>query len=81
MAAHEMRVEIAPRLAHGLRAAGHRHRLEAAEPLEAAIIGEQELAAPQGAVIAEAEPVERDAEDGGCIERLAVLGQAAATWA
>jgi hypothetical protein len=37
---------IAPGFASRLRAAGHRHRLEPADPGEAEIIGDQELAAP-----------------------------------
>ena len=43
----EMGESVAPGFARGLRTARHRHRLEPADPSEAEIIGDQELAAPE----------------------------------
>lgn len=40
----------------------HRHRFAIGEPAVALVIGQQDLAAPERAIIAEAQPVERDAE-------------------
>ena len=63
----------APALARGLVAAGLREGLDGAEPPEALVVGEQELAAPDRAVGAVARAVERDADDG---RLLVVLGHA-----
>ena len=72
----DLRVSVAPRLADRLRAARHRDRLEAGQPPKAAIVAAQELAAPDRAVIAPAEPVEHDAQHRRGVERHAVLRQA-----
>ena len=72
-----MGVEIAPRFARRLRAAEHRHRLEEAEAFIRAIVGQQELAAPKRAVVAEAECRRATTpSDGRSVERIAVFGQA-----
>ena len=71
-----MGVEVAPGLAGRLRPARHRHRLEGSQPLTGAIVGEQELAAPERVVGTPAETVECDPEHRSRRERAAVLGQA-----
>ena len=73
---HQMCVEVAPRLACGLGAAGHRHRLEETKSLEAAIVGEQKFSAPDRPVVAPAEAVKHDAERRGSVERNAVFDEA-----
>ena len=62
-----------PRLPDRRRAARHRHRLQVPDPLEAGQVGHQDLAAPDRAVGAPAEPVEGDADHR---TGLAVVGQA-----
>ncbi len=74
---HEMGIGVAPGLADRLRAADHRHRLQAGEALEAQIVRAQELAAPDRAVDAVAEPVHHHAEHRRRVARDAVLGHAA----
>ena len=51
------------RLADGGVAAGQRDRLEVPDPLEAVVAGDEDLAAPDGAVRAEAGAVEGEADD------------------
>ena len=51
----------APRLTDGGRPAGQDHGGQMAHPLESVEVGDEELAAPQGAVGPEAQPVEGDA--------------------
>src|SRR5580700_1164457 len=67
---------VSPGLAHGLSAARHRHRREAAHPLEGLVVGEQELATPQGPVRTKPEPVKRNAENRARAERYRILRQA-----
>jgi hypothetical protein len=69
-----MRVQITPRFARGLSTARHRNGLEGGKPLVAVIVGQQEFAAPERAVVAETKPVERNAEDSRCAEWVLVLG-------
>ena len=73
---HKMRVSIAPGFAHRLRPADHCHRFEARQTLETAIVREQELAAPERAIVAETQPVERDAEHRRRIQRHVIVGEA-----
>ena len=70
-----MRIEIAPGLAYGLSAARHGDRAHPRQPSIAEIIGQQELAAPDRPVIAEADAVKDDAEDRRTVERISVLGE------
>src|SRR5882724_10465137 len=53
-----------PRLTDRLRTARERKRLEVADALEPGEIGDEKLAAPERAVGAEAETVERDTDRG-----------------
>ena len=63
-----------PRLADGLRAAGHRHVIEVRDAFGLDEIRDEELAAPQTPVRAKAEPVHRHADD---LALDAVVGHAA----
>src|SRR5271163_418638 len=71
-----MGVEIAPWLARRLRAAKHRYRLEEAQALIRAIVGEQELPAPDCFVVAPTQAVEDDAERRRSVEGMEVLREA-----
>lgn len=71
----EVGVEISPRLAHGLRAARHGDWFEPSDAPVIAIIGEQKLATPDRAIIAEANSIEDDPEHRHPIERIAVFGE------
>jgi hypothetical protein len=72
----ELGIEVAPRLAAGRVAAEQPHRPQRAQPLAATVVGAQELASPQRAVVAEADAVEGHAEHGRLVQAAAVLGQA-----
>jgi hypothetical protein len=73
---HQMGVEIAPWFSHGRRSAGHRHRLERSETFVVQVIGQQKLAAPDGAVVTPSQAIENDAQHGRRIQLDLVLGQA-----
>ena len=72
----DLRIGVAPWLADRLRAAGHRDRFQASDAPEATIIAQQELAAPDRAVIAPAQPVQHHAQHRRGIQRHGVLRQA-----
>ncbi len=67
---------VAPGLANCLRAARHRHRLEARQPVKAAVAAVQEFAAPDCVVLAPTQPVEHDAEHRPGVQRHVILRQA-----
>jgi hypothetical protein len=73
---HQVRIGVAPGLACRQVAARQAHRLEGAHALRLPVVGEQELAAPEAAVLAHADAVERDAEHLAAVQRPAVLAQA-----
>ena len=72
-----MRVGVSPGLVDGLGATWHGYRLERPEALIVAVVGQQKFAAPEGAVVAESETVEGDAQHRRRVEADAVLGHAA----
>ena len=69
----------APRLPDRRRAAGHGHRPQMADPLEAVEVGDQHLAAPERAVGAVPEAVERQRDAPGRARSCSTMH--AATWA
>ena len=70
-----MGVEIAPGLARGAVAADHRNRPEGREALEAEIVSQQKLAAPDLVVVAKAKSVEHNAKNFRRRQRTQVFGE------
>src|SRR6516164_3293635 len=71
----EVRIEITPRLPYRLRATRHGNRFQAAETPVTVIIGEQKLATPDRAVLAQAKPIKNDAKHRRSVQRKFILGQ------
>ena len=72
----QMRIRVAPGFANGLNAAHHRDGLESGNSPVAAIIGEQKLTAPNRAVSAKSQTVNRNSEHGWRIHRDSVFHHA-----
>jgi hypothetical protein len=70
-----MRVQVAPWFPHCLCTTWHRYRLKPGEPPVITIVREQKLAAPDRAVVAEAESIENDAKYLGSVQWVPIFSE------